>query len=606
MDELCALEREEALRRADYEAKHAEALRRAESQSRHLQTAGDLHSHSQSLRLSKSATTSPIMQNGLMLTTSNNERNLHGISVDRGWHSPPPSPTSSGLHRANSSGKDSVSKRRFSGPIWMPGPEEQLHRRSKIPQSRSSGHLVETIRHSSHFHPYQQYRHAGEISERRGKHVYDEFPSPPSSDGEQQPRTDRMGSPNRLFQFHGPSSASYGHATVEYSPPHNSSAVRTATAEFASTPSTSPFLGPLRTLNIHSANPSRAPSPILLPLPASSRLHDSRDVIISDDSMTSSTRSSFFGNLPSSAGLYSRSSEKTQQRLPGSSRSDQTSVFQNPHSSNLSSSLVPTPVLSSGPSSNGSSPGSIPQAPSPTGLVFPVAYRSNGTISASSSRPPSPHHVRGSSPSNLYASRHRHHFSSSSHQYHNSHHLAHSVRVAFGMTPIHSHPASRRSSPPLPPLPRNTSWSSSPTSHQLSHHHHSHTAQSNYGNAVGVVSSTPGSRAPSPPIKLPALKMRSDDGNGGDNDDEGDVKMGNVGGEATKRAGEKVELPHFSEFEAATRLPLSGEPVLNWSRATACPESKMSIDFVKSWCLPPLPLRSYTDMQQLFIDSFQT
>ena len=101
---------------------------------------------------------------------------------------------------------------------------------------------------------------------------------------------------------------------------------------------------------------------------------------------------------------------------------------------------------------------------------------------------------------------------------------------------------------------------------------------------VGVVGSTPGSRAPSPPIKLPALKMRSEDEIGAQaGDEEDDVKMGGVG-EAMKRESEKVELPHFSEIEAATRLPFSGEPVLSRSIASASAgaESKMSIDFVKS------------------------
>ena len=53
-DELFALEREEALRRAEYEAKHSEMLQRVEHATWHaeiLQTFG---------RLSKSAATSPV------------------------------------------------------------------------------------------------------------------------------------------------------------------------------------------------------------------------------------------------------------------------------------------------------------------------------------------------------------------------------------------------------------------------------------------------------------------------------------------------------------------------------------------------------------------
>ncbi len=78
--------------------------------------------------------------------------------------------------------------------------------------------------------------------------------------------------------------------------------------------------------------------------------------------------------------------------------------------------------------------------------------------------------------------------------------------------------------------------------------------------------------------------MRSEDEIGAQaGDEEDDVKMGGVG-EAMKRESEKVELPHFSEIEAATRLPFSGEPVLSRSIASASAgaESKMSIDFVKS------------------------
>jgi hypothetical protein len=74
--------------------------------------------------------------------------------------------------------------------------------------------------------------------------------------------------------------------------------------------------------------------------------------------------------------------------------------------------------------------------------------------------------------------------------------------------------------------------------------------------------------------------MRSEDEIGAQaGDEEEDVKMGGV----IKRVCEKVELPHFSEIEAATRLPFSGEPVSrSVASASAGAESKMSIDFVKS------------------------
>ena len=535
MDELCALEREEALRRAEYEARHAEALRRAESQSRHLKGVIDLHSQPRSQRLSKSATTSPIMRDGLTLTALNDPLGPRS-------ESPPLSPATSG-HPDSFRVK---SKRRLSGPAWMLTPQDQSHHHPTIPQSRSSGHLVETMLHSPYHNnswaqPYHQYRHSGE-ADRRGKQAYDEIPSPISSDGEQ--HLDRVESPKRIFHMHG-ATTSY---SAEHSPPYYSSSMRTTTSvEAAYTPSTSPFLGPLRTLNIHSSNPSRAPSPVLLPPPATDRGHDSRDGIIPEDRMTPSRTSSVYGSPPSS-GLYMRFSGKAPQAQQFSSkRPEAPFTFQN---STVPSSQVPTPALSSAPSSSGSSPGRA-HIPSPT--ILTPQHRENcnvsGTVSASNSRPPSPHHPRGS-PKSVHASKHLH----SSSGNHNTH-LAHSVRVAFGMTPIHSHPASRRSSPP--PLPRNTSWST------MTGSYHQH-APYNFGQAsLGLPGSRPGSRAPSPPIILPALKM-APDGVKIKDDDRMDI-------EANRRSSEKIELPHFSEFEAATRIPLS-----------TAPGSKMSIDFVKS------------------------
>lgn len=536
MDELCALEREEALRRAEYEARHAEALRRAESQSRHLQGVIDHHSQP---RLSKSATTSPIMRDGLTLTALNDPLGPRS-------ESPSLSPTLSG-HPGDYDSFRVKSKRRLSGPAWMLTPQDQTHQHPTIPQSRSSGHLVETMLHSPHHNnswaqPHQ-YRHSGEVADRRGKQTYDELPSPISSDGEQ--HLDRVESPKRIFHMHG-ATTSY---SVEHSPPYYSSSMRTTTsAEVAYTPSTSPFLGPLRTLNIHSSNPSRAPSPILLPPPATDRGHDSRDGMSPDDSMTPSRTGSVYGSPPSS-GLYTRFSGKAQQAQQfGSKRQEAPFTFQNTYNSTVPSSQVPTPALSSAPSSSGSSPGR-PHIPSP--IILTPQHRENynvsGTVSASNSRPPSPHHPRGS-PQSVHASKHLH----------NSSHLAHSVRAAFGMTPIHSHPASRRSSPP--PLPRNTSWSA------MSGSYHQH-APFNFGQAsIGLAGSRPGSRAPSPPIILPALKM-GPDGVKIKDDDGMDI-------EANKRSSKKIELPHFSEFEAATRIPLSP--------ANTTLGSKMSIDFVKS------------------------
>jgi zinc finger protein CreA/MIG len=334
---------------------------------------------------------------------------------------------------------------------------------------------------------------------------------------------------------------------VEHSPPHHSSSVRTTPlTEVAYTPSTSPFLGPLRTLNIHSANPSRAPSPILLP-----PRHDPRDSIYADESMTPSRTGSIYGSPPS-AGLNARLG-KPPQTQPAARKGD---TYFPMYGSSATSSQVPTPVLTSGPSSNGSSPGSLARLPSPTTLTGHY-----GPAIASGSRPPSPHHSRGSPLSTHASSRHPYPGGNQS-----THHLAHSVRVAFGMTPVHSHPPSRRSSPPPPPpsIPRNTSWSTpSDSLHHLTSFSHRHpssgyTTPFVFGSPHGAfgTGSTPGSRAPSPPIRLPALKNNV-----------------NMDSESTRRGNDKIELPHFSEFEASTRLPES---------VYSCSESKMSIDFVKS------------------------
>ncbi|KAJ3478656.1 hypothetical protein NLJ89_g12369 [Agrocybe chaxingu] len=176
MDELYVLERQEALRRADFEARHAEALRRAESQTRQLHGIIDAHPNSQSRhRLTKSATTSPIMRNALKLSSAvPDERNFFGVSSERDWQGPPLSASSSSrtsaedIHRVGS-------KRRLSGPAWMAPPQQQQQQHdAPLVQSRSSGHLVDSMRssgttsnhHGIWSHPIitHHYRHTGERS----------------------------------------------------------------------------------------------------------------------------------------------------------------------------------------------------------------------------------------------------------------------------------------------------------------------------------------------------------------------------------------------------------------------------------------------------------
>ncbi|KAJ7274157.1 hypothetical protein C8J57DRAFT_1314816 [Mycena rebaudengoi] len=142
MDELHALERQEALRRAEYEARHAAALRRAESQDAPFQ-----------------------------------------------------------LSHAREREKTTKAHRRLSGPAWQMTPASRepavLPIAPTPPHSRSATHLVVEI-------------------DRKAS------ASPPSSDSE----------PPLTMRWHHP------------------------------TPSTSPFLGPLRTLTLHSRAPS--PPPLLL------------------------------------------------------------------------------------------------------------------------------------------------------------------------------------------------------------------------------------------------------------------------------------------------------------------------------------------------------
>ncbi|KAG6831742.1 hypothetical protein H0H87_004011 [Tephrocybe sp. NHM501043] len=319
MDELYALERQEALRRAEYEARHAEALRRAEFQARHSS------SFSAWARLSKSATTSPVL-----------------------------APREVAPHN------DDKARRRLSGPVLPPQPTWSPHPR----------HVLS-----------------------------DDSPSPISSDSESPPLHIRSLLP----------------PPVPRSAPHS---------EFSFTPSTSPFLGPLRTLNIPSAAPSRAPSPVLLPPPHL--------------------------NLP-----------------PPSP----------PHSAwNKSVSFV----------------------------------RASGIASTSSSRAPSPPLWPGSRPST-------------------DHHLAHSVRAAFGMTPIHA------ASPPL--AHRHHVY---PQPHAHAHTHTApHTPLARLPRALPA--SMPGSRAGSPPITLAPMKSAP-------LPVAADLKEG----EAPPPL---VELPGFSAFEAAARAP---------------------------------------------------
>lgn len=524
MDELYALEHQEALRRAQYEARHAEALRRAEFQTRkiHFNGADPIQPQPRHGRISKSATTSPVMKT-MFLTTE--DRGHFGLSNERDWHA-------SHLSQEDSKREaDKKGKRRLSGPWHLPS-TSQSRQDPPLVQSRSSGHLVDTMKpnnslllqHGMWTHPYHQshYRHVG------NSHGHEDSPSPISSDSESVPHPVPQ-SPPRHFRTHKQPHSHAHRSSGELSPPHYSSAVRSTTTatspEFAFTPSTSPFLGPLRMLNIHSANPSRAPSPILLPPPSLGAM-DHRDIALigNEETMTTSRPGSNYGSPPSSANSYLHRALAKQQRR-GEGYPQHYAMLPHNHSHLDTPPALPTPQLSSGPSSSGSSPGN----PSHLPPMLPSKHSQSsgsgsgsGTISVSSSRAPSP--VHWSHPSGS-----THHRDSSGPHPH--HHLAHSVRLAFGMTPIHRSPPARAT---LPAASQPHSGASTPM----------------HLNGFASSISMPGSRSGSPPITLPPLKtVLSPTDNGSENTgDQSDIVQKND-------SAQKIALPGFSEFEAAARAP---------------------------------------------------
>ena len=544
IDELQALEREEAFRRAAYEARHAEILRRAELESRHRQSLGNSH---RSLRMSKSATTSPTtMGRHLPPEMDVEERSYHGISHERGWHDP----------------EDPKAKRRLSGPAWhMVSGGESSH-----------GHKVggNGANHPSH-HPSGTWPYPNHHPRRH--HGPEDSPSPPSSDSESAP-SHPQSPPHRLRH----TAQGFPHQS-ECSPSQNPSAVRTTNPEVAYTPSTSPFLGPLRTLNIHSTNASRASSPVPLPSPY---FAPTGDVAIDDGCAYMLAQS----NPSSPSGSYFPRAMSSKSHQLGKRSADLTShVYAHHHGM---SGTLRTPQQSSVPSSEDSSPRSGVPAPlphHPTPLRAPLSAQqpySKTPGSATSSRAPSPLHWGTRDPVSVGHSSPQQVQPGPSHPPH--HHLARSVRAAFNMTPIYVHPnttgvlnPTRSHSPP----PRNPSWPSlsslgapsAPNSAPIAGPDYRRRHGYGFGEGINheftppTVMSMPGSRSSSPPITLPPLKLPSLPGHlsgSGSNVTDGVGKTGD-GGEAKtgekdsiegKRAlvvPEKVELPSFSQIDASTR-----------------------------------------------------
>ncbi|KAF8722438.1 hypothetical protein AX14_009840 [Amanita brunnescens Koide BX004] len=550
IDELQALEHEEAMRRAAYEARHAEILRRAELESRHRQSLGNSH---RSLRMSKSATTSPTtVGRHLPPEMAVEERSYHGISHERGWHD----------------SEDLKTKRRLSGPAWhtVSGGES------------SHGHKVggSGVNHPSHhpsgIWPYPNHRP-------RRHHGPEDSPSPPTSDSESAP-SHPQSPPHHLRHS---AAQGFPHQS-EYSPPQNPSAVRSTNPEVAYTPSTSPFLGPLRTLNIHSTNASRASSPV--PLPSPYFTPTTGDVAIDDGGAYIHAQSN--PSSPSSSYFPRAMSSKLNQL--GKRSADLTSQYAHAHHHSLSG-ILRTPQQSSLPSSEDSSPrigapGPLPQHPTP--LRPPLSTQplctNKALDSATSSRAPSPLHWGTRDP--LPAG----HSSPQQVQpgpgHHPHHHLVRSVRAAFNMTPIHTsqHPTSTgvvNSAPSHSPPPRNPSWPSLsslgipsvPNSAPLAgpdyrrRHGYGFGEGLNHEFAPPTVMSMPGSRSSSPPITLPPLKLLSSpshqSGSGTNVTDGirkpsegGDVKTNekdSIDGNGSLVAPEKVELPSFSQIDASMR-----------------------------------------------------
>lgn len=474
MEELYALERSEALRRAEFEMRREEAIRRAEEN----------------------------LSMGI-----NPPRNQRTIGHTHGSH---------------------------------PGPEHNVSN----PQTHHGHH------HHFQPHPYalahataphHAHRRAFEIEQDR-----DDTPSPASTDSDSLPMP-----PNSGF-------ASPGSTGVLVQHPHPQ---RNPAPADVFTPSTSPFLGGLRQLGIHSSAPSRAPSPVLLPPPhlgsASGSSTSSRQpsptmhpATVPRHGTLSHSHAIHVHSHSSSAfpyqygGAYGhgqkrRSTGETIMMSPTLSPTRPT-FSGYPYSNDRTLPPPPgagigTPALSSGPSSTGSSPAhtgyslllhnSNTTGPSQAmGPPSSVPLGRSTSHSNSSSRAPSPTLPQGQSHS----------------------HLASSLRRAFGMTPIRS--TDSQSTVRGSIGGRSNSHSEIRTLAPLS------TSAPSQGPGFPV--SMPTSRATSPPITLAPLLLPTSSEHEGDShllksepvSPSKGLLLGGPGGMAGK---EKVVLPHFSEIEAA-------------------------------------------------------
>jgi zinc finger protein CreA/MIG len=573
LDEVHHIDQQEAIRRAEYEARRAEALWRAEIE---VHRAADI--------------VTPHPKSALPRFMSAPFR------CDGSGHEPEPANESSKSYRYHVSAEDAL-KRSGKMPRKTGDPALQMTPMSRVSSRRSepSNHLVDAMHshaplarehsHAPWAHPCQHIAHPTRVrSLSREQQIKisgecEDTPSPMTSDSESFPRS-ASHSPSDALQvrshFLDPRFA------AAPSEPALQSHPGARVSEAIYTPLTSPVLGPLRTLKLHSAAPSRVPSPILLPPPsiaASAEFSGLEDALPLYGSR--SARAGTFGSPPNSD-VFNR--VKAKRKSPGSDDPLPPSTFlsrpfhyhHHHHSSYLSersltplpTPSLPTPQLSSGPSSPGSSPRSLSQSsgpPPPAGPLHPFAPRGgggsgNGTVSVASSRAPSPspwppppplqpgaiiprHRRVGSSSGgggggNVHAHAHAHH-----------HHIAHSVRKAFEMTPIHANSAARHtlwcvSQPASQP---HSGFSTPPLLPLL--------LRSGDGAAAAALSSSsssslslsmPVSRSGTPPITLPPLRKLPASS-------DADRRARDEG--AGDECGGKVELPGFKEFEAAALAP---------------------------------------------------
>ena len=530
VEELYALEREEAIRRAEYEIRHTEAIRRAEYEAR---CAEILSSHG---RVSKSGSATPLV------FTAPNERgdeSYFGISKER-ERERDRAYDDGGFHHGRHFSLSSI-------------------RRDNVPSSlhpHSSGHVVDTNGPSSgrgHTHGVwsHPYHHPPPSHRHHSGYDREDPPSPISSDGESiiqsksphhlssltaphTPHTSQSThTPHNSHNSHPYSSHSHSSSHVPYGADQPQS-IQGTKADFTFTPSTSPFLGGLRTLNIHSSGPSRAPSPFRLSPPSlESPVEEYGPHYTHSHSSTRRRIPSLVGSPPRQL-FASRKRGSTgdlvsygkQHSFSYSNERERSSYSPNgalsygipPYAHEPSLTALPTPQLSSGPSSSGSSPGSHHHSLSGyMGGQHPGGSTSgSGSLSASSSRPASPplwnqnrspgaHHSHASHPYRDARGEHPHH-----------HHIAHSVRVAFGMTPIHPRP-SRNAPPSSSASGSATAVNPSSASGSSSDRHSDGSTSTSTAvhfnmNPPPVSShslSVPVSRASSPPIKLPPLKLPS-------------------------------------------------------------------------------------------------